>query len=168
MKKIKIDTSLTAREIMVKYDLPKATAYRAKKRGHYFHSKQVEPATRRQQARFMEICDLKPLTVGNLQSVPVQKYYDIQKGKSTLSVDEWLGFQAEMLALRGKLRNFVIKPNIHTFRISIFSNPLVKHHLLIPDRSLVERFRSGVKVPPEEFRPYGVTNVKLFIRDLKT
>ena len=142
MTKITIDTSLTAREVMQQHGLSKATAYRALARGYYTEKgKSVEdPATDKQQRSFMRVYSLN-------------KYYDIRRGKSRLSTEEFFAFKAEILATRAVLRTFVKKPTLHTFKACIIDNKMVKQHTLVP-RTLLERIRAGVQVPADEFASY--------------
>lgn len=169
--KTTIDTNLTVTEIMTKYKIARATAWRAKQSGYFFgstyHSRDDCRATDAQTRRFLATCSSPGLRISALKSIGRRKHADILAGKSSLTCKEWKAFGKEIAELKLSLRAFVKHPCMTTLRTQVIDHALIKYNTLFKNWSALGRISNGLNAYEDEITE-AKNIVVTFISNLRT
>jgi len=153
-EKIHLDPGLSPQDIMERYGVSRATAFRARKRGYVtvnYHKQagqsQALPSTSR---RFLELIAVDELNQAGFDAMKQYRFYDLKKGDTKLYSAEWQSFRREILQIRQKLKRFLEQPSKDNL-VAIIEDPRVHQHLLFEQqKKMLYRLAKDMRVYEEE------------------
>lgn len=146
--RIEIDQKLTLTEIMQQYNVSKATASRARKRGYLTgRSYQRGDLEAKYEQRMREILRLRELKLLGLTSVNQERLNSFLNKNVTPTKAEWTAFKSEIVRLRNDLRIFIKVPTEANF-VELCADTRIKHFVLF-EKLTIEKARKGYSTTEE-------------------
>jgi|GEM_PF-5912629 len=153
-EKIHLDPDLSPQDIMERYGVSRATAFRARKRGYVtvnYHKQAGQSHARASTSRrFQELIAIDELNLAGFNSMKQHRFYDLKKGDTKLYSAEWQAFRREILQIRQKLERFLEAPSKDNL-MAIIKDPRVHQHLLFEQQQkMLYRLAKNMRVYEEE------------------